>query len=279
MSARQGIVRGTAGAATALAVLLAAGLSGCANGGTARGSSPAPVSSASASLTGPSAGPTAGAASAGGPPSSTSASASSADTAGTDSAARPSAEPTAAAWKTYTDSAHRISFEVPQDWTVQQLADGPSAGAKNIAVKDADGGQVATLATGMTGLGGACGGLPLRPYTVLASVPVNIPSGADDAQAVPPRFVYRLLQGSTKFYASYGITDHSAGADGQACLIYNTVSGPGLGNYMFGDVLQFSSTGSPGIDTFDTIAEAEKHMLSSRFQNVRRMITSLKIMA
>ncbi len=265
--------------AAGLAVLLSITLTGCGTGGPTEGASTAPASSASSGVTGPGAAPTAATPAAGDPPSSSSASASSAGTAGTGSADGASAEPTAAAWKTFTDSSHKISFEVPQDWTVQQLADAPTAGAKHIVVKDAAGKQMATLETGITGLGGACAAGALRPYTVLASVPMDLPSNADDAGAVSPRFVYRLLQGSNKFYASYGITDHSAGPDGQACRVYNTVSGPGVGAYMFGDVVQFSATGggSPGIDTFDTIAEAQKQMLGSAFQNVQRMITSLKI--
>lgn len=189
-------------------------------------------------------------------------------------------EPTAAAWKTFTDRGHRISFELPQDWTVQQAADGPAAGAMNIVVKNADGQPLATLATGISGLGGACAEGQMRPYTVLASIPMDVPSTATDPQAVSPRFVYRLIQGTNSFHASYGITDHAAGVNGTACLIYNTVNGPGIGIYMFGDALQLTAGGSPaGGRTFNTIDEAQKYMLSSEFQNVQRMITSLKITA
>ncbi|MCY0905419.1 hypothetical protein [Arthrobacter sp. H14-L1] len=197
---------------------------------------------------------------------------------GAPTAATPNAEPTATAWKTYTDRRHMVSFELPKDWTVQQEADGPAAGAMTIVVKNADGQRLATLATGISGLGGACAEGQLRPYTVLASIPIDLPSAAADPQAVSPRFVFRLIHGANSFYASYGITDHAAGTNGTACLIYNTVSGPGLGIYMFGDALQLTAGGSPaGGRTFNTIAEAQKYMLSSEFQNLQRMITSLKI--
>ncbi|MBG0741457.1 hypothetical protein IV500_19005 [Paeniglutamicibacter antarcticus] len=189
--------------------------------------------------------------------------------------AAPSAESTAAVWKTFTDRRHSVRFELPQDWTVQQDADGPAAGAMNIVIKDPDGQRLATLATGISGLGGACAEEQMRPYTVLASIPMDVPSTATDAQAVSPRFVYRLIQGTNSFYASYGITDHAAGANGTACLIYNTVTGPSIGIYMFGDALQLT----PGGRTFNTIAEAQKYMLSAEFQNIQRMITSLKITA
>ncbi len=155
----------------------------------------------------------------------------------------------------------------------------------NIVVKNADGQPLATLATGISGLGGACAEGQMRPYTVLASIPMDVPSTATDPQAVSPRFVYRLIQGTNSFHASYGITDHAAGVNGTACLIYNTVNGPGIGIYMFGDALQLTAGGSPaggspaGGRTFNTIDEAQKYMLSSEFQNVQRMITSLKITA
>lgn len=185
--------------------------------------------------------------------------------------------PVAETWKTFTDADKTISFELPDDWTVKVLPP-PKAGALQLEVRNKEAHVMAALATQISGLGGACQPESQRPYTVLASIPMDIPSDNESREAVEPRFVYRVIQGATHFFASYGITDHSAGLDGKACLVYNTVTSKQWGNYMFGDVLQFSSDpmGSPGLRAFPTIADAQDYMLSSEYQNIQKMLTSLQ---
>ena len=132
----------------------------------------------------------------------------------TPSATGPAVEPTAAVWKSYTDPGRTISFELPQDWTTQ-LVPGSNPAALHVEVRDQDGAVVATLQTHITGLGGACQPGAMRPYTVLSSIPMAIPSTSTGSTAVDPRFVYRLIQGVTHFYASYGITDRRAARTGR----------------------------------------------------------------
>lgn len=189
------------------------------------------------------------------------------------------ASATAADWKNFTDPGKTVSFEVPQDWSVQVLPS-PGAGALHLEVKDTAGTTMATLNTHITGLGGACQPASSRPYTVLASLPMVIPSDNTAPAAVEPRYVYRVIQGATHFFASYGITDQSAGPDGKACLVSNTVTSKKLGVYMFGDVLQFTSAldGSPGLRAFATIADAQAYMRSTEYQNIQKMLTSLKVL-
>lgn len=203
-------------------------------------------------------------------------SAGSAGATGTASAG-PTAEPTAAQWKTYTDPGRNVSFELPADW-ITQLVPGKAGKSLRVDVRDTSGDVVATLQTHISGLGGACQPKTARPYTVLASIPLQIPSSNKSAAAVAPRFVYRVIQGGTQFYASYGITDQAAGADGKACLVYNTVQSDKLGIYMFGDVLQFTSAldGSAGLRAFATIADAQAYMRTSDYLNIQRMVTSLR---
>ncbi|MEO8223153.1 MAG: hypothetical protein ABI563_20510 [Specibacter sp.] len=189
----------------------------------------------------------------------------------------PTAPAAAANWKNFTDPGKTVSFEVPQDWSVQVLPS-PGAGALHLEVKNPAGTLMATLNTHIMGLGGACQPASNRPYTVLASIPMAIPSDNKAPTAVEPRYVYRVIQGATNFYASYGITDQSAGPDGKACLVYNTVNSQKLGVYMFGDVLQFTSAvdGSPGLRAFATIADAQAYMRSAEYQNIQKLVTSLK---
>lgn len=189
----------------------------------------------------------------------------------------PTAPAAAAQWKNFTDPGKTVSFAVPQDWSVQTLPSS-GAGAVHLEVKDPAGTVMATLNTHISGLGGACEPSANRPYTVLASIPLAIPSDNTAPAAVEPRYVYRVIQGANNFYASYGITDQSAGPDGKACLVYNTVNSRQLGVYMFGDVLQFTSAldGSPGLRAFATIADAQAYMRSTEYQNIQKMVTSLK---
>ncbi len=184
----------------------------------------------------------------------------------------------AAKWKKFTDAEKTVSFELPEDWTVKVLPPPPVTGALALEVRNAQGSVLAMLGTHISGLGGACPDKSKSPYTVLASIPMEIPSNNSSDDAVDPRYVYRVIQGSTHFFASYGITDHSAGADGTACLVYNTVTSKELGIYMFGDAVQFTSdpAGSPGLRAFPTIAAAQAYMLSSEYQNIQKMVTSLK---
>ncbi len=180
-------------------------------------------------------------------------------------------------WKVFTDSRKTLSFELPDDWTVKVVPE-KRKDALRLEVRMPEGKVVATLNTHIEGLGGACQPESARTYTVLASIPMDIPSNNTTSGAVEPRFVYRLIQGDTHYYASYGITDHSAGIDGTACLVYNTVTSKQLGIYMFGDVLQFTSdpAGSPGLRAFATVNDAQAYMLSSEYQNIQKMVTSLK---
>lgn len=191
----------------------------------------------------------------------------------------PTSQATAAQWKTYVDPSKSVSFELPSDWTAA-LVVGTSGPMQAVEVREAAGTKVATLITGGGGLGGACGPDSQRPYTVLVSVPLGIPAVANDPTAVDPRFVYRLIRGDNSFFASYGIADHPAGADGMACLVYNTVSTANLGLVSFGDVVQFRSgpEGSPGTRAFPSIADAQAYMQTLEFQNIQRMITSLKLL-
>lgn len=192
----------------------------------------------------------------------------------------PAPQATAAPWKTYVDPGKSVSFELPADWTTA-LVPGTSGSLQVVEVRDAAGTKVATLTTGGGGLGGACGPDTQRPYTVLASVPLGIPTFSKDPAAVDPRFVYRLIQGANSFFASYGIADHPAGADGMACLVYNTVTTAKLGLLSFGDVVQLRSDpeGTPGTRAFATIADAQAYMQTAEYQNIQRMITSVKLLS
>ena len=250
--------------------LAAAALSGCSSESkgtpawTAGGSAGA---SAAASPAGPSGGSTTPGASPG-------------------SAASASASPgsTAAAWKVFTDPAKTVSFELPQEWIAQSVTPGQGTmpGALKIEIKDADGGYLATLQTGLQPTpAAACPDGAAKPYVVVNSVPVDLPHRGGDG-TIDPRVVFRVIQGY-KYFGSYGITNVVGGADGKSCVLQNLVRGPeGKGDYSFGDLTELRAFATDQkvapAKAFDTLDQAAKYVNEgSEFANVQRMLMSLKI--
>ncbi|WP_427007004.1 hypothetical protein [Pseudarthrobacter sp. H2] len=266
--------------AAALGVAAAA-LTGCSGDGKGTpawtsGSGPAGTTTPDASSSGGSPGASAGASTGASPGATAEATAS-----GGGSAAPGS---TASAWKVFTDPAKSVSFELPQEWLAQSVApdSGTMPGALKIEVKDAKGGYLATLQTGLQPQPvPACADGAARPYVVVSSVPVELPHGGG-AGTIDPHVVFRVIQGY-KYFGSYGITNILGGSGGTSCALQNLVRGPeGRGDYSFGD-LAVLKTFAPDqkvapAKAFDTLDQAAKYVNeSSEFANVQRMLMSLKI--
>lgn len=190
----------------------------------------------------------------------------------------------AGAWKVFTDPAKTVSFEVPQDWIVQSVApdSGALPGALKITVKDAEGGYLATLQTGLPPQPApACADGAARDYVVVSSVPVDLPHAGGEG-TIDPHVVFRVIQGY-KYFGSYGITNVVGGTGGKSCALQNVVRGvAGKGDYSFGD-LTVLKTLAPDqkvapAKAFDTLDQAAKYVNEgSEFANVQRMLMSLKI--
>ncbi|NUP60140.1 MAG: hypothetical protein HOQ06_11800 [Pseudarthrobacter sp.] len=256
-----------------LAGLLLAGCAGAqpqAPGWTAQGTQPATGAGSPA----PGTAPTGSAASSGpatAPPS------------GTASPTAPQPAATAPSWKTFTDPGKTVSFDLPQDWIAQSVApeDGALAGALKVEVKKPDGTFMAALRTGLPPSSADCPEAARRPYTVISSVPLELPAAGGEG-TIPPRMVYRVIQGY-RFFGSYGVTNVVGGAGGQACELRNVVRGPaGKGDYSFGDVVSLKAFApdekvAPAM-AFDTLGQAAQYVNeSSDFANVQRMLMSLKV--
>lgn len=253
------------------AALLVAGalVAGCsAPGGSAPALTAQPDSSAA---TGPG----------GTPGAPTSAAAPTSPTAAPDASAGPAA--TAAAWKTFSDPAKTVSFDLPEEWIAQSVTpeDGTLPGALKIEVKKQDGTFVAALRTGLPPSSSECPEGARKPYVVISSVPVELPALAGEG-TIAPHVVFRVIQGY-RYFGSYGITNIVGGADGQACELRNVVRGPaGKGDYAFGDLGVLKAFApdekvAPA-KAFDTLDQAAKYVdESSEFANVQRMLMSLEI--
>ncbi|HSO91230.1 MAG TPA: hypothetical protein VLR70_08785 [Arthrobacter sp.] len=257
--------------AVALALAVAA-LSGCSSEGTGApawtaGGTPSASASGALSPTDPSTGSTTPGASPG-------------------STASGAAEPgsTAAAWKVFTDPAKTVSFELPQEWIAQSVTpeQGTLPGALKIEVKDAEGGSLATLQTGLLPVPVPdCADDAAKPYVVVSSVPVELPHRGGEG-TIDPRVVYRVIQGY-KYFGSYGITNIVGGTDGKSCVLQNLVRGPeGKGDYSFADLAELKAFApdqkvAPA-QAFDTLDQAAKYVNEgSEFANVQRMLMSLEI--
>ncbi|HAG57814.1 MAG TPA: hypothetical protein DIT15_01415 [Arthrobacter bacterium] len=191
---------------------------------------------------------------------------------------------TSAAWKTFTDPAKTVSFDLPEEWIAQSVApeDGAMPGALKIEVKKQDGTFVAALRTGLPPSSpSACPDGAGKPYVVISSVPVELP-GLTGEGTIAPHAVFRVIQGY-HYFGSYGITNIVGGADRQACELLNVVRGPaGKGDYSFGDLGALKAFApdekvAPA-KAFDTLGQAAKYVEESpEFANVQRMLMSLKI--
>ena len=262
--------------AAAAAAVTAAVLSGCS--GDNNGPSGWTAESSPGAGTGvPSDGPAAG---------STATAGSTADTPTPGASGSETPEPgsTAAAWKVFTDPAQTISFQLPQEWIAQSTAPEPGSlpGAVRIEVKDARGGYLATLQTGLAPRPAeVCSGDAARPYTVVSSLPVALPHRGGEG-SIEPHVVFRVIQGY-KYFGSYGITNIVGGPAGTSCSLQNVVRGPeGRGDYSFADLTELKAFApdqkvAPA-KTFDTLDQAATYVDEGpEFGNVQRMLMSLKI--
>jgi len=190
---------------------------------------------------------------------------------------------TASAWKTFSDPAKTVAFDLPETWIAQSVPaeEGTLPGALKIEVKKPDGTFVAALRTGLPPSSADCPEDARRPYTVISSVPVELSAEGGEG-TIPPRVVFRAIQGY-RFFGSYGITNIVGGADGQACELRNIVRGPaGKGDYSFGDLVSVRAFApdekvAPA-KAFDTLDQAATYASESAdFANVQRMLMSLEI--
>ncbi|GAB3537260.1 hypothetical protein GCM10027403_20950 [Arthrobacter tecti] len=192
-----------------------------------------------------------------------------------------SPEEAGADWSTYTTPSGLMAFELPPAWTVEVADFYPAE--EVLAVRNADGELMATLAHGVPPVGQACG--PEQwAYTILDSEPVDLPSAQQGAGAIDPVFSYRVLE-SSPMVASYGLTDVTGSPTGLNCVLGNYIQDPGeLGTYFFANHL-FVGPPAEGQDTpgyrvltFDSVEEASTYTETQEYQDIKRMITSLDLL-
>ncbi|MET3773785.1 hypothetical protein [Arthrobacter nitrophenolicus] len=221
---------------------------------------------------GPQAGPPAAS------PTTTAASASptpSATSSPTETASPAPATTTRGSLKTFTTADGQLAFDLPATWSVRDPAgELPEGGGAFAEVTNEAGRPMATLRTNMA-TGSTC--LEKYPYEVLESQ--ELPALAQDGET--PRFIYET-RGNTATpgpadtpAAAYGIVSVPAPTGDLACPMFHFFTWPPTAA-MFGAFYNPENNRTPGTESLPYLEQARRYMDTTEYQNIRRMITSLR---
>ena len=182
----------------------------------------------------------------------------------------PSASASVRQWTAHTTADGLLRFEYPQDWTVTEveaLANDP-AGGVSLEISDGSGRVLARLDTGViTDM--SCS-RPDRPaaYAEYESVPMP---ALGSAQGTQQRFVYRSLapSGPRAAQATYAVV---SGVQQGGCGLFDFFSlTPSSGGRFAGEY-----SGASPDDVPAYLDGAEQYQQTQEYQDLRRMLTSLR---
>ena len=183
--------------------------------------------------------------------------------------------PASAAWASYTTADGQLTFDHPATWSVKDPAgELPEGGGAFAEVTNEAGKPLATLRTNMA-VGSTC---PDRyPYSVLDSE--NLPRLMQGEAA--PRFVYETRGNDAAPgpadtpAAAYGITSVPAPTGDSASCIFHFFNWPPTAA-MFGANYNAQNNVTPGAESLTYLEQAKKYMETAEYEDIRRMITSLR---
>ena len=186
--------------------------------------------------------------------------------------------------KEFRTKQHDISFQYPQDWTVEELVDEGSTDMLYISstqIKNAQGKLVAQLSLG-GGVGGACDDeAPFIATSTFIKDELTVPGIG------PTNFGYTAvdLGVDSKYGVTYGLADSdlpfgdvSVQCPGMAVnykYIVETANKPAVGSLIFGR-WNNGANDDTGV-TFSSKADAEAYAKTEEFLQIKAMIESLKI--
>jgi hypothetical protein len=189
--------------------------------------------------------------------------------------ATPSTSATKAAWKTFTTADGQLAFDLPSGWSVRDPAgELPEGGGAFAEVTNEAGRPLATLRTNMA-TGSTC--TEKYPYSEFESQ--EMPALAQDSEV--PRYVFETRGDATAPgpantpAAAYGITTVPAATGDAACPIFHFFTWPPTAA-MFGAFYNPDNNRTPGAESLPYLEQARKYMDTTEYQNIRRMITSLR---
>lgn len=178
-------------------------------------------------------------------------------------------------WKTYTTADGQLAFDLPFGWSVKdpagEMAEGGGAFAE---ITNQAGRPLATLRTNMA-TGSTC--TERYPYSVLESQEL----AALTQNGVTPRYVFETRGDSTDPgpadtpAAAYGITSVPAPTGDSACPIFHFFTWP-PNAAMFGAFYNPANNETPGDASLPYLEKAKKYADTPEYQDIKRMITSLR---
>lgn len=187
----------------------------------------------------------------------------------------PSPTATKGTLKTFTTADGQLAFDLPSTWNVRDPAgELPEGGGAFAEVTNEAGRPLATLRTNMA-TGSTC--IEKYPFTEFESQ--DLPALAQGGAA--PRYVFETRGDATAPgpantpAAAYGITTVPAPAGSTACPIFHFFTWPPTAA-MFGAFYNPENNRTPGADGLPYLEQARKYMDTTEYQNIRRMITSLR---
>jgi hypothetical protein len=187
----------------------------------------------------------------------------------------PTATATKGTSKTFTTADGQLAFDLPAAWSVRDpVGELPEGGGAFAEVTNEAGKPLATLRTNM-----ATGSTCTEKYPFEEFESQQLPALAQAGTV--PRFVYESRGNSSvpgpanTPAAAYGITVSAAPAGDLACPIFHFFTWPPTAA-MFGAFYNPENNRTPGGEGLPYLEQARKYMDTTEYQNIRRMITSLR---
>ena len=179
------------------------------------------------------------------------------------------------AWTSYTTADGDLTFDLPRTWTIKDPAgELPDGGGAFVEVSNERGKPIATLRTNMA-TGSTC--TERYPYSVLRSQPLAALAQGGET----PRFVFETrgdpsaAEPSYTTVAGYGIVTGQEPTGGTACPLFHFFRWPPTAA-MFGALYNLENNATPGDPSAPYLEKARLYAGTQEFQDIARMITSLR---
>ncbi len=181
-------------------------------------------------------------------------------------------------WATFTTSDGTLSFDYPPAWEIRNEAGEAALGGEFVDVVNADGKQMAALRTNIV-TGQVC--TERYPYLEFDSEPIQALAEPGAADAAVPRFIFEArgdvaaAEPSQTTLAAYGITATPAEPGPLACPIFQLFLWPPSGA-LFGQAYNPAINTTPGDPELPYLEKARLYATTDEYQDIRKMITSLR---
>ncbi|MDR6416421.1 hypothetical protein [Pseudarthrobacter sulfonivorans] len=183
--------------------------------------------------------------------------------------------PPSAAWTSFTTADGELTFDHPAAWSIKDPAgELPEGGGTFAEVTNQAGKPLATLRTNMA-TGSTC--MERSPYSVLESE--ELPALTQNGTA--PRYIFETRGNDATPgpadtpAAAYGIQTSQLPTGASACPIFHFFTWPPTAA-MFGAFYSPDNNVTPGAESLPYLEQAKKYAETDEYQDIRRMITSLR---